>query len=75
MASKVSKLNEDMHLEDPVAVLEEAKGRDLETVLILGYNSEGYMVIRSNASLTRRDALWLMELAKLDLFGVENENA
>lgn len=43
---------------------------ELTDVLLVGYNEEGALVIRSS-EMTRETALWLLEKAKLHTLGVE----
>jgi len=43
--------------------LESAKQLDLESVLILGYDDDGQLAIRSSR-IERKDALWMIESAK-----------
>lgn len=43
--------------------LDSAKQADLEEVLIVGYNTDGELVVLSSR-MNRRDALWLMECGK-----------
>ncbi len=42
----------------------------LTDVLVIGYNEEGSLIVRSS-EMTREAALWLLEKAKLHALGVE----
>ena len=54
----------------PEMALTDAIGRGLSDVFILGYTPQGALYIRSSADVTRREALWLLENAKLTVLGV-----
>lgn len=44
--------------------LVEAMERGLTNVLILGDTPEGTIFVRSSSNVTRKDALWLLEMAR-----------
>lgn len=46
-------------------VLETAGERGLSTVLVLGYTPDGKLYVSSSGDMTRKDALWIIEMAKL----------
>jgi hypothetical protein len=48
--------------------LESAKLADLQDVLIVGYDQEGNLIVRSSA-MSRRDALWLAVKAQQHALG------
>ncbi len=49
--------------QNPDHVLNEAKG-EYESVLIIGYDKEGYMDIRASTNLTAKDISWLIDTFK-----------
>ena len=58
----------------PDLALIEARERGLSSVLILGYTPEGALYIRSSGDVTRQEALWMIETAKMQvLFGDDDE--
>lgn len=58
----------------PDQALIEARERGLSTVLILGYTLEGTLYIRSSGDLTRKEGLWIIENARMQvLFGDDDE--
>lgn len=46
-------------------VLETAGERGLSTVVVLGYTPDGKLYVSSSGDVTRRDALWIIEMAKM----------
>ena len=52
----------------PDKLLEECKGK-LTEAIVLGYNKEGGLFIRSSNNMTRKDAVWILEKAKIDALG------
>lgn len=54
-------------------VLMEAAERGLTSTLILGYTPEGMLYIRSSSDVTRKDALWLIEVARANILGFDDE--
>ncbi|WP_033931788.1 hypothetical protein [Vibrio cholerae] len=48
---------------DPDNVLEIAKG-NYESVIVLGYDKDGYLDGRASTNLTRENILWLLEQFK-----------
>jgi len=46
-------------------VLTAAADKGLESVLVLGEMSDGNMYVASSAKVLRKDALWLIEMAKV----------
>lgn len=58
----------------PDQALIEARERGLTTVLILGYTPEGTLYIRSSGDITRKEGLWIIENARMQvLFGDDDE--
>lgn len=53
--------------------LAEALARGLTSALILGYTPEGMLYIRSSSDVTRKDALWLIEVARANILGFDDE--
>lgn len=49
----------------PDGVLLETMERGLTDVLVLGYTPEGRLCTRASAGVTRREALWLVESARM----------
>lgn len=48
--------------------------RGLTTVFVVGYTPEGTMWVRSSGDVTRQEALWMIETAKMQvLFGDDGE--
>lgn len=45
------------------------KANDLPDVVVVGYDSDGHLVIMSSGALTNKDVLWMMETAKLRVLG------
>lgn len=54
-------------------VLETAAARGLSTVLVLGYTPDGKLYVSSSGDMTRKDALWITETAKLAVIVGEDE--
>lgn len=50
-------------------VLERAKSGDITDVIVIGYDKSESLVIRSSSEITRKDALWMIESVKADIFG------
>jgi hypothetical protein len=48
-----------------VEVLAAAADKGLESVLVLGEMADGNMYVSSSAEVSRKDALWLIEMAKV----------
>jgi len=46
-------------------VLAAAADKGLESVLVLGEMADGNMYVASSAKVSRKDALWLIEMAKV----------
>lgn len=46
-------------------VLETAGERGLSTVMVLGYTPDGKLYVSSSGDVSRRDALWMIEMAKV----------
>lgn len=53
----------------PDMALRDALERGLDSVLIVGETPEGTLFIRSSGDVTRRDALWMIEHAKMQALG------
>ena len=59
---------------NPDYVLEQALG-EYESVLLLGYDEEGNLSMRSSTNLNRGDLLWIVEIFKRDiLLNIEPED-
>lgn len=58
---------------DPDVVLEKAKG-SYKSVLILGWDKEGYLDPRASLNLTGREMLWLVEVFKTKLVAGDYDN-
>lgn len=52
-------------LTTPEMALRETLERGLASVLILGETEEGTLFVRSSGDVSRRDALWLLEMARI----------
>ena len=52
--------------ENPDAVIEQAIG-EYESVLIMGYSSDGYLQVRASTNLDQGKLLWMIEAFKLNL--------
>lgn len=46
-------------------VLTATAGKGLESVLVLGETVDGNMYVAASGGLSRKDALWLIEMAKV----------
>jgi hypothetical protein len=46
-------------------VLTAVAGKGLESVLVLGEMADGNMYVASSGGVSRKDALWLIEMAKV----------
>lgn len=68
MNDKVVKIYPPGAAKDPDAVLEQAAG-EYESVLIIGWDKEGMLSVRSTTDLNGRDGLWMIEQFKLSLLG------
>ena len=66
MSSNIVKFYPKNAAEKPDLVLEQAIGV-YDDVLIIGWDTEGNLDVRTNASMTQREALWIMELFKTKL--------
>lgn len=51
-------------------VINSAAGMDLSDVMILGYDKDNELVVRSS-EMDRANALWMIEKAKLHALGIE----
>jgi hypothetical protein len=58
----------------PATVLQLSAERDLSAVLVLGYTLEGTMWVSSSGNVTRQDALWLVENAKMQIMFGEDDD-
>ena len=54
----------------PQMVLIDAEAADLATIMVIGYLSDGSLYVRSSGDVTRMEALWLIEQAKLNALGM-----
>lgn len=61
--SNVTKLYQKNSAENPDNVLEQSIG-EYESVLIMGYDKEGYLDIRASTNLTQAQLLWMIERFK-----------
>lgn len=50
----------------PEQALDSAKHLELKDVLVIGYDADGDLLIRSSRMI-RRDALWMLEAAKIQV--------
>jgi hypothetical protein len=64
--SKITKLYPAGAAKDPDVILERSIGA-FQDILILGWNKEGFLEIRSNTTVDSREALYLIELFKHNL--------
>lgn len=55
----------------PEQALRKATARGLDAVLILGETPEGTLYVRSSGNINRKDALWLIEQARLNALGFD----
>jgi hypothetical protein len=46
-------------------VLARTSGNGLESVLVLGETADGKMYVAASSGVSRKDALWLIEMAKI----------
>lgn len=66
MSTNVVKLYPPTMADEPDAVLEWAKGNYSE-LLLLGYDEDGALFVRSTSTLQCKDVLWLIECFKQKL--------
>lgn len=57
----------------PDKVLMAAIERGLTSVVVVGNTPQGTMYVSSSGDVTRKDALWLLENAKMSTLGFEEE--
>ena len=70
MTDNVTAFPSPVEMTTPEQALREAIERGLDSVLIIGDTPEGKMFIRSSGDVTRRDALWMLERAKINALGL-----
>lgn len=70
MTDNVTAFPSPVEMTTPEQALLEAIERGLDSVLIIGDTPEGTMFIRSSGDVTRRDALWMLEHAKINALGL-----
>ena len=70
MTDNVTAFPSPVEMTTPEQALREAIERGLNSVLIIGDTPEGTMFIRSSGDVTRRDALWMLEHAKINALGL-----
>lgn len=70
MTDNVTAFPSPIEMTTPEQALREAIERGLDSVLIIGDTPEGTMFIRSSGDVTRRDALWMLEHAKINALGL-----
>ena len=70
--SNVVKVYPNGAAEDPDNVLEHAKGK-YDEVLILGWDKEGALSVRANLGLSHEDMLWLMIKFQHALMNIDYE--
>lgn len=70
MTDNVTAFPSPVEMTTPEQALREAIERGLDSVLIIGDTPEGTMFIRSSGDVTRRDALWMLEHAKINALGL-----
>lgn len=74
MTDNVTAFPSPVEMTTPEQALLEAIERGLDSVLIIGDTPEGTMFIRSSGDVTRRDALWMLEHAKINALGLLEDN-
>ena len=47
------------------------QANDLPDVVVVGYDGDGHLVIMSSGAITNKDALWMLEIAKLRVLGAD----
>lgn len=57
---------------EPVGVTD-SDVQDLDSMLIVGFKRDGDLYIRSSRNVTRKDALWLIEVARANVLGIDYE--
>lgn len=67
---KILTLHEKKPADNPDHVLEKAKG-NYESVLIIGYNEDGELDVRSSLNVSHEKAVWMIETFKHKLVGGE----
>lgn len=70
MTDNVTAFPSPVEMTTPEQALRAAIERGLDSVLIIGDTPEGTMFIRSSGDVTRRDALWMLEHAKINALGL-----
>ena len=65
MADNIKAFPSPLDMTTPEQALREAIERGLDDVLILGTTPEGLLFMRSSGDVTRQDALWMIEVAKM----------
>lgn len=70
MTDNVTAFPSPVEMTTPEQALREAIERGLDSVLVIGDTPEGTMFIRSSGDVTRRDALWMLEHAKINALGL-----
>jgi hypothetical protein len=62
----------------PEDALEEAvnmaRNGDLQDVLVLCYDGDGHQVMIASGAVTRRDALWMLETAKVAVLSPDEDD-
>lgn len=70
MTDNIAEFPYPQEMTTPTDALRQALDRGLTAVLILGYTPEGALYVRSSGEVTRREALWMLELGRLNALGV-----
>ena len=70
MTDNVTAFPSPVEMTTPEQVLREAIDRGLEMVCIVGETPEGKFYIRSSGKVTRMEALWMLEHAKINAMGL-----
>jgi hypothetical protein len=51
-----------------------ARNGDLQDVLVLCYDGDGHQVMIASGAVTRRDALWMLETAKVAVLSPDEDD-
>lgn len=70
MTDNVTAFPSPVEMTTPEQALREAIERGLDKVCIIGETPEGRFYLRSSGSVSRMEALWLLEHAKINALGL-----
>ena len=70
MTDNVTAFPSPVEMTSPEQALREAIERGLDKVCIIGETPEGRFYLRSSGSVSRMEALWMIEQAKLNALGL-----